>query len=143
MSAQKMTNVIYDLKEKLTDLEYITVMDELKKIYDTEAYKPDDYNFYKFFFYHSSQANAFFMYVFCEQDNTIRCCNRKEKVIKNLKIGDEIDYNQENKCKILKINPKYTINKIDNQVTLEKISNTTLCKILYYPYVSHLSTSIE
>ena len=151
MSVEKITNIIYDFKEKLTDLEYISVMNELKKIYNTQTNKPDDYKFYKQKFYHSLQANAFFMYIFCEQDNTIRCCNLKQKVVKNLKNGDEIVYNQEKKCKILKINPKYTIIEIDNQTTLEKISNTTLCKILYYPYVSkdhydnylHLSTAID
>ena len=52
---------------------------------------------------------SFFKYIFCEHDNTIRCCNLKEKVIKNLKIGDEFVYNQEHKWQILQINSKYTI----------------------------------
>ena len=145
---QNISNIVFDIKEKLTDLEFKSIMDELQKINNNNM---DDCYFYKQKFYHSSQANVFFMYIFCEQDNTIRCCNLKEKVVKNLKNGDEIVYNQEKKCKILKINPKYTIIEIDNQTTLEKISNTTLCKILYYPYVSkdhydnylHLSTAID
>ena len=97
MSAvQNISNIVFDIKDKINDLEFKTIMDELQKINNNNM---DDYNFYKQKFYHSSQANVFFMYIFCEQDNTIRCCNLKQKVIKNLKNGDEIFYNQEKNVK--------------------------------------------
>ena len=42
MSAQIISNIVFDIKEKLTDLEFKTIMDELQTLNNTKLVKTDD-----------------------------------------------------------------------------------------------------
>ena len=129
-------------------------MDELQTLNNTKVVKTDDdvtllmYNFFydQFFFfvqqyYHSSKKNEQFVCVYTEQDGISRCCHLSS--IKQLKKIDGIVHKKDfdnnpisstvKKCIIDKIMLKYTILKFDDYE--KKISNITLCKILYYPYI--------
>ena len=151
---QNLSDIVCDIKEKLTDLEYKSIMDELQTLNNTKLVKTDDdvkllmHNFlfeqFSFFvqqYYHSSKNNKQFVCVYTEQDGILTC--RHLSSIKQLKKGDEIVYKKDfdnntvsstvKKCIIDKIMPKYTILKFDDYE--KKISNITLCKILYYPYI--------
>ena len=143
MSIQNISNIIYDIREKLTDYEFKMIMDNLmsinKQIPEENTEQSFINAFYRQFFHHSHQNNKYFKYQYINQDNSIILFY--EHLTKRLCIGDTFIYEKifddnvvENiEAIIVKISPRYTIIKVNNYN--KKISNITLCKVYNYPYI--------
>lgn len=145
MSVQNISNIIYDIKEKITDGEYKNILDELMMI-NKQLFSKDEMNFsnkfFKQFFYHNHQNNKCFKYQYIQHDNSIllfhdfmttRLCQGDDFIFEEI-------YNSFNntveiiKAKILKISPRYTILQINN--FQKKVSNLTLCKVVFHHYIT-------
>ncbi len=144
MSVQTISNIIFDNKEKLTDGEYKTIMDNLMIFnrYTDDLETRLSREFMEQFYYHSNTNNKLFNYFLWNGGISI---NSKISHIGYIKYpSDTILYKKcfnkttkqyvEVKAKIEKIMPKYTYILFDN-TRRKKISNITLCKIIFYPYI--------
>lgn len=137
------SDIIYDIRENLSSIQYKTIMECLmelnKKKDDDETELTRD--FFRQFFYHSPKNNNCFFYMYVNQDNTLWASYEYKSV--RLSIDYSFLYSKTFNCidktitktnaRIVKIMPKYSILMIDNYH--KKVSNKTLVKILYFPYI--------
>lgn len=145
MSIQIISDIIYDNKEKLTDNEYKIIMDNLMILnkYTDDLELKLTREFMEQFFYHSHLNNPLFLYIYCNHDLSLRVMYKG--FIKYLKIGELILFEKyyntttkeylEIKGKVEKIMPKYSVISFDD-TNRKKMSNITLCKISFYPYIT-------
>lgn len=151
MSVQDISNVIFEVKEQLTDNQFKSIMDNLlvlnKQIPNKQqTITEEDWcnQFYKQYFYHSNHNNKLYKYQFLNQDGSIllfyentstRLCIGNTFTYE--KIYDSIDGIIENvEAKVKRIMPKYTVLIINNFD--KKISNCTLNKLYNHPYITIL-----
>lgn len=147
MSIQNISNVIFEIKEQLTDKQFKTIMDELmnvnKQLPNNQLTENDWCNlFYKQHFYHSNTNNRFYKHQYLIQDGSIllyydntinRLCIGHKFIYE--KIFDTFDDTIENvEATIKRVMPKYTVLTINNFD--KKISNLTLNKIVQHPYIT-------
>ncbi len=114
MSIQNISNIIYDIKEKLTDYEFKMIMDNLmsinKQIPEENTEQSFINAFYRQFFHHSHQNNRYFKYQYVNQDNSIILFY--EHLTKRLCIGDTFIYEKVFDCNVVE----------NNEATIVKIS---------------------
>ena len=117
MSVQDISNIIFNIKEKLTDNEFKEIMDNLmvlnKQTDSTENILVAE--FYKQQFYHLPHNNNCFYFHYMNEDNTL--FTNFEYDTKRMKVGDTFLYEKvfnyidgsinENVATIVRINPKY------------------------------------
>jgi hypothetical protein len=141
------SDIIYDIKDKLKDHEYKTILECLAKI--VPIAKEDDKllidytnDFYKQFFFHHHKNNFQFNYTYFQQSNILwikQIGSMPHQISINQQYLYSKSFNQSTRdieccyARVLKIMPKYCI--IDVSGSLRKISNKTLAKSYYYPYI--------
>ena len=151
MSIQDISNIVYDIKENITDKQFKSIMDNLliinKQLPNNQQTITEETfvnMFYKQFFYHSNHNNKLYKYQYLIQDGSIllfyentstRLCIGNTFTYE--KIYDSIDGIIENViAKVKRIMPKYSVLTINNFD--KKISNCTLNKLVQHPYITIL-----
>ena len=141
---ETISDIVCDIKENITDIQYKTIMECLlelnKKKTDDEIELTRD--FFKQYFYHSPKNNNCYYYMYVSQDNSLWLSFEYKS--HRLYVNNEFLYSKTFNCadnsinltyaKILKIMPKYCLIEVDNYQ--KKVSNKTLTKILYFPYIN-------
>ncbi len=148
MSIQAISNIIYDIKDNLTDFQFKSIMDTLlilnKQLPTNDKKKAiteEDWcnKFYKQYFYHSNQNNKLYKYQYIMQDQSLLIFY--EYTTKRVCVGNHFIYErvyddeliEDTDATIINITPKYCKLLINNHQ--KKISNLTLCKLIHYPYI--------
>ena len=148
MSIQTISNIIYDIKDNLTDFQFKSIMDTLlilnKQIPTNnkkEAITEQTFVglFYKQYFYHSNHNNKLYKYQYIMQDQSLLIFY--EYLTKKVSSGFQFTYErvyddeliEDTDATIINITPKYCKLLINNHQ--KKISNLTLCKIIHFPYI--------
>lgn len=137
------SDIIYDVKEKITDAQYKSIMECLMELNknkeDIETEMSRD--FFKQFFYHSHKNNNCFFYMYVNQDNSL-FVSFEYKAFR-LYLNHQFLYSKSFNCvdksitvsyaKIVKICPKYCVIEVNNYQ--KKISNKTLVKLIFFPLI--------
>lgn len=141
------SDIIYDVKQNITDNQYKTVLESLAKLVPTTKDHDNllaEYtnDFYKQFFYHNHINNFQFNYTYFEQSNTLWIQHTGVSP-HQISINQQFLYSKSfnpttrdikiSYARVLKLLPKYSI--IEYSGRQKKISNRTLSKIFFYPYV--------
>ena len=146
MATQEISNIIYDIKEQISDQQFKTIMDnlmelnKLKKDEDSEDELKKE--FFRQFFYHSHKNNNCFFYQYNNQNNSIWTSFVYQANLFN--INDQFLYSKTfdvltheikvSYARITKIMPRYCYIEVDG--FNKKISNLTLTKVVYFPYIN-------
>ena len=151
MSVQDISNIVYDVKDSLTDYQFKSIMDMLMDVNkqlpnNQQTLTEEDWCnlFYKQHFYHSNHNNKFYKFQYLIQDGSIllyydntinRLCIGHKFIYE--KVFDSFDETIENvEATVKRVMPKYTVLTINNFD--KKISNLTLNKIVQHPYITIL-----
>lgn len=141
------SDIIYDVKQNITDNQYKTVLESLAKLVPTTKDHDNllaEYtnDFYKQFFYHNHKNNFQFSYTYFQQNNILWIQHRGSFPYQ-ININQQYLYSKTFDpltrditfcyARILKIMPKYVIIEISGRQ--KKISNRTLAKIVFYPFI--------
>jgi hypothetical protein len=140
---QHISNVVFSIKDKISDGEFKDILDNLMKLHQVEDEDQKMINlYYKTFWFHSHKNNYCFHYCYNLKNNTLTTIH--ENNIQTFAVGNEITYELEyhydtketidHKAKITKITPKYVHLEVNN--CHQKHSNTTFCKLVNYCYVN-------
>lgn len=140
---QTISNIIYDVKENITDSQYKSIMECLMELNKNKQDVETDLtrDFYKQFFYHSHKNNNCFFYLYVNQDNSLWTSFEYQSF--RLQMNSQFIYskvfNSHDKSiavsytRIVKIMPKYCVIDVDG--FQKKISNKTLSKLVFFPYI--------
>ena len=145
------SDIIYDVKQNITDAQYKSIMDclmkinnehlENKKIENTEEKLTKD--FFRHFFYHSHKNNNCFDYMFNKDDNSLWVSFDSHSTQLDLNNNHSFTYSKKfisrdqsimiSYFRIVRIMPHYSIINIHNRN--KKLSNKTLAKLVYFYYI--------